>query len=739
MRLKEGAMNIKTTVGQVAMVGGDRYDQPSSILVDERTTRFAKGRKRGNLYVLVEVSGQAIGRDYVTKELLEAVRDTYYGLRGSITAGLQEAIRKANALLFEENRSSLPGEQRTAGMSCVALRDDDLFVGQAGPAVAYLVRDGQVARFPEISPWLEAAASDEPDSAPLGTRSDVNVALYHNQVKDGDIALLLETGLARGLKSQTWDDILASASTEGLLRTLLDSGQGSDLSALVLHLGGGVATSSPVRAAAQEEAEGSPTAGGDIAEAGTVLREKAGRLEGTLRAAGPLILALIAGVATSLATLFKRLMPGPPRSDQAPRRQPSPVTTTRRTPRRRSRTAASRARGESVQKLLTALAVAIPLVVAGVVLVVLMRRGQAERGEIEALWESASASWTSAQTSTDDAEARTYLEDAEQSVLELLERRPDHADAADLQQRIRVLTDQINHVERINRVAALNTYPGDADLTRVVVQGTNIFVLDRNAGRLYHHRLDEAQQALEPGTQNNVLVSKGDVVGDVLVADLVDLAWIPVGGVRQKAGLGILESGGALLEFDPTTGELMSQQLVASDTWQFPKLVGGFFGRFYLLDSIANKIWRYPPTSDGNFSAPDDWLRTDADLMRVEDMAIGNSIYLLNADGAIDKLTAGEPDRFDISGWDTPPENPSALFTRRPEDVKWVYVADRGNSRIVQAGKEGEFARQFWLADAQTAEGGNPLDSVSSLFVDEIGGRAYILSGQTLYLVMLPE
>ena len=40
-------MNIKTTVGQVAMVGGDRYDQPSSILVDERTTRFAKGRKRG--------------------------------------------------------------------------------------------------------------------------------------------------------------------------------------------------------------------------------------------------------------------------------------------------------------------------------------------------------------------------------------------------------------------------------------------------------------------------------------------------------------------------------------------------------------------------------------------------------------------------------------------------------------------------------------------------------------------
>jgi hypothetical protein len=367
-----------------------------------------------------------------------------------------------------------------------------------------------------------------------------------------------------------------------------------------------------------------------------------------------------------------------------------------------------------------------------------MRRGQAERGEIEALWESASASWRSAQT-LDDAEARPYLEDAEQKVLELLERRPDHADAADLQQLVRVTMDQVNRVERINWVAELNTYPGDADLTRVVVQGTNVFVLDRNAGKLYHHRLDDAQQALELGTENNVLVSTGDVVGSVLVADLVDLAWIPVGGVRQKAGLGILESGGALLEFDPTTEDLTSQQLVAWDTWQFPKLVGGFFGRFYLLDTVAGKIWRYPPTPDGYSSAPDDWLRTDADLMRVEDMAIGNSIYLLSADGAIDKLTAGEPDTFDISGWDTPPENPSALFTRRPEDVKWVYVADRGNSRIVQAGKGGEFEHQFRLADSQTPEDGNPLDSVSSLFVDEIGWRAYILSGQTLYLARLPE
>jgi hypothetical protein len=299
--------------------------------------------------------------------------------------------------------------------------------------------------------------------------------------------------------------------------------------------------------------------------------------------------------------------------------------------------------------------------------------------------------------------------------------------------------DQINHVKRITWVEELSTYPAEADLTRVVVEGTNVFVLDRNAGKVYHHQLDELQEALEPDTQNRVLVSKGDVVGDVLVGDLVDLAWIPVGGDRQKAGLGILESNGALLEFDPATEELIPLHLAASDTWQFPKLAGGFFGRFYLLDSVASKIWRYPPTPDGYSSAPDDWLQTEIDLVSVTDMAIGNSIYLLHADGAIQKLTAGDLDTFDISAWDTPPRNPSAFFTRRPEDARWVYVADRGNSRIVQAGREGEFVRQFQLADAHTAEGSNALDEVSSLFVDEIGGRAYFLSGQTLYLIMLPD
>ena len=128
-------------------------------------------------------------------------------------------------------------------------------------------------------------------------------------------------------------------------------------------------------------------------------------------------------------------------------------------------------------------------------------------------------------------------------------------------------------------------------------------------------------------------------------------------------------------------------------------------------------------------------------------MAIGDSIYLLYADGQIRRLTVGQPDTFDASDWDTPPSSPSALFTRPPEETQWLYLGDRGHGRIVQAGKEGAFKQQFRLSDAQSAENGDPLGQLSSLFLSLLlvtlivaalfrSLTAGLLSGGTLGLAM---
>ncbi len=730
-------MRVRTTVGQVAIAGGEQYEAPGGILVEEPTSRFGRGRSRGNLYVLIQVSGPEAGRDALAGQLARIVRDVYYSQRGSITAGLQKAIRGVNGVLFDENRNSLPGEQRTAGVTCMVLRDDDLFIAQGGPAAAYLAQDGQVTRFPDLSPWLDDVSEEELDAAPLGSRREAHVDLFHAQVRHGDVALAADAGLAAGMAPERWPDILAAPSAAGLLGEVVAAGKGDDLLALVVRMAEEEAVAP---AAPPPEPQSTPQAAAAPAWNAAVEWLEQLRLGERLQAAGRGLLAALAGLGALFLTLFQRMIPDRSQAQPAERGQKDTVSPTEsRTNRSRGAKAESRAHGGLVQKLLIVVAVAIPIVVAVVVLVVVLQKGQTQRAELEALRQGADLSWQQANATSDPAQARAYLVEAEGYLTQLTTLRPEDAAAAELQKKVEARLDEINQVRRISWIGELAQYPSNADLTRVVVEGAHVFVMDREAGQVYHHQLDEFQQALKPETVDNVLVSKGQQVGGVLVADLVDMVWVPVGEGRQKANLVILESGGNLLEYDPTTGELVPLRVAGTDAWQFPSLVGSYYGRFYVLDSTANKIWRYQPTLDGYSAPPDDWLQAQVDLLGVVDMAIGNSIFLLYADGRMQKLTAGQPDAFDISDWDAPPRSPSALFARPPEETQWVYVADRGNNRIVQCGKDGKFKRQFQMADAEDSAGPDPLGGVTSLFVDEISGHAFFLSGQKLYLIILPD
>ncbi len=723
-------MGIKTSVSQVALLGGGRNEQPSGILVEEPTSRFGRGRSLGHLYVLVDVSGSETERDAIAWQIAETIRDTYYGRRGSITAGLQQALQEANTLLFEENRNSLPSERRTAGASCVVLRDDDMFVAQTGPAVIYLAREGQVSRLPEVSPWLDGVPAEEMDATSLGERREANTFLFHTPISGGETILLANCNLAQQIKNTDWPRLLALQPAEAVLEGLLATVQGHDLSALVVRLGEEAPQLAP--AASMRDA-GQDVVRAEVAEptADSVTDLRQGE---RLREAGQAILRFLSKIWLGLASLLRSMMPE--------KRGSAPVAVSKAetapTPKKRA-VRRRPSRSDPAQKILLGVAIAIPIIVGIVVLVTLLQRGQAQRAELDALWQEANARWDQAQTASEAVAVRGHLTAAEQSLEQILERWPEHAEAQDLRSEVQSRLDGINQVRRVNSVGELSSYEEDAILSRVVVQGTHIFVLDRGNDRVYHHQLDEQlQPTLKTGIEETVLVNKGDQVDGVLVGDLVDMVWMPLGNTRQKSSLVILESGGTLLDYDPTTDEMTALEVGATDQWQFPELIGSHSGRFYVLDSTANKIWRYNPTPDGYSGSPDEWLQEEIDLAGVVDMAIGDSIYLLYANGQIRKLTLGELDSFDISDWDTPPRNPTALFARPPEETQWIYLGDRGNSRIVQASKDGGFRQQFRVADTEIDQDGDPLAELSSLFVDEIGGYAFVLSGNKLYALNLP-
>jgi hypothetical protein len=765
-------MGIQTAVAQVALSGGGRVDEAGGILVQERASRLGRARSRDKLYVLAEVSGPAATRDAAARQVARTLCDAYFSQPGSVTAGLQRAVSQANAELLEENRNSLPAERRTAGVTCAVLRDQDLFLAQAGPAAAFLSRGNKVTRFPTVSPWLDGFPPEETDGAALGERRDLSPDLYHSEVGAGDSLLLAGESLARRVAAGAWPAILARDSVDDVLQGVLAAARGEDLAALVVRVMGAdkgervarepvsapqpaarkaaakqVAGAPPAaagqqaaarKAAERQDAAAHPGAAGQAAAAaGLGLR---GRVEqwdagARLRGAGEAATAALASLGAGGLVFLKRMVPD--KRDVQPVRVPAPpVPAAKTAAKKRPPHREAKPPRDLVQRMLIAVAIAIPLVVAVLVALTLIQRGQANRAELSTLWEQADGYWQQSQATSDPPVVRAHLATAQQAVDQILALEPADAQALDLQQKIRSRLDAVNGVKRVSWVGALNTYPADAELDRVVVQGNHVFVLDSGKDRVYHHQLDPAlDTALSSDSLQTVLVSKGQQVGSVLVGDLVDMTWMPTGPNRQKASLVILESGGHLLDFDPMTGELLPLQVAGSDAWRFPELVGSHSGRFYLLDSSANKIWRYGPTADGYTDPPEEWLQSEVDLGGAVDMAIADSIYLLYADGTIRKLTLGQPDTFDIAAWDTPLRGPTGLFTRPPEETQWLYIADAGNGRIVQSDQAGTLKQQFRVAE--TTEG-DPLAAARNLFVDEIGGRAFVLSGDQLYLLILP-
>jgi hypothetical protein len=445
-------------------------------------------------------------------------------------------------------------------------------------------------------------------------------------------------------------------------------------------------------------------------------------LAGLLRGLGRGLMAGLAILGSGVTFLFRRILPGAETPEQVPARRVAQA--------RRPR-AATEARGS---KIMVALAIAIPLIVALFVGVVYLQRGRAREARFVELVEEAEASHALALTASDKPTARRLLHEAQGLLTEAQTLKQEDPVVSGLQGEIQATLDEINNVFKLYWVGALQEYddPG-SDPSRVIVSGIDIYVLDRGTDRIYKYLLNEVGDGLQDLDVDPVLLRKGDQRGDIVVSDLVDMIWMAVGGGRQTSNLLVLESGGSLLEYDPVFG-LEVLPVGDKDKWRYPQLLGSFFGNLYLLDSQSNQIFKYLPTADGGYSNPPTaWFQIDVDLAGVVDMAIDGYIYLLYADGRILKFMGGELEPFEQIELDEPLRGPTAIFTSPDEETKFLYVADAGNGRIVQFSKDGRFIRQFRAAEAGV------FDQLKSLYVDEIGSKFYILSGNTLYMANIPE
>lgn len=235
----------------------------------------------------------------------------------------------------------------------------------------------------------------------------------------------------------------------------------------------------------------------------------------------------------------------------------------------------------------------------------------------------------------------------------------------------------------------------------------------------------------------SILVQTGQPIGDATVGNLVDCVWVGPGGERQTSGLVILEAGGAIVSYDPAWvdegGEPQLARSFLGPSAVSPRAVGSYGGRFYILDTDANQIWRYDSRGDTYPDRPDRYLVSTPprSLVDAQDMAIDGNIYVLYRDGDVLQFLQGEHQpAFAVRGLPGDVQEAVALAIDPNGSSRLLYVADRGTGRVIVLEPDGTFRAQFRADDA--------FDALEALAVDEAARRLYVVSEGRLYVASLP-
>lgn len=666
---------------------------------------------RGLLAVALDLAGAEEGRPELSRHMLQAAKTAYYSSTGTITMGLRRAVEAANEVLYQANLTTLRELRRHAGLSVAALVGADLYLGQAGPSLIYIVQAGELLQFPTDSPWL-SSSEKESDGGwyPLGVRRAIQVDLYHVEVGDDDTVVLTSPTVAQ-LATGDFLDAVLDQSPQDIVNDLVNlassAASNPDLSVVALKLAGTGVETTPVLPA-DDRGFAKP----DDGRIGAAKKPTGPRLGEWL---GQKSKEVATDVGRGAGAVLKQTLPD----------RPTGANTVPRGP-----------------QLWRIFAILIPLIVIGAVIALTLRssadrRAQEER--VSALLSQAQERLTAATGSQADRQSvLNLLNFAEDMTQEALRIRPNNEQARKLLSDVRAAKEEGSGIYRLADLTPLAALSEPGTLIRGLwVSGPQAYLLDAGLNRVVRVRLAGGDPTPE------TVLRAGEQVGGKAVGDLADLVWLRSGGARTNEDVAALGRDGTLWVIG-ATGAKTAVPVANSREWQNPLIVDSYSGNFYIVQAERGQILRYSPAgADSYNAAPTTWITDQVDLKGVVDMGIDGSIYLLMNDGRLRRFSAGKEEKFELKGFDKPLASPRALFVT--PDSKAIYVVEAG--RVVEISKEGDFIRQFQTPDDAAVSAATPaaasrssmLDDPRAVFVDEKSERVYVVNGGSLYGATLPK
>jgi hypothetical protein len=726
-------MELHALTGKLYVVDGVEQgsaDIPGLLAVPS-PSNAAHGRQNEVLFVHLTLSGPAAETADFLRAEVEHISKRYFESVGSITAALRRVIQETNSRLLQLNLNA-QGIAREGAITCAVQRGSELYVIQTGESLALIGHNFGVERMP----------AHQPDHVtPLGQSAGLDFRYYHQRLQPGDMLLLadprishlpshslapalVDTELEFGLAELK--DAVGNATGRMLLVEFTDEPLGSQSilpkqsikrGRIILPMGLGARAArekvtipaQPVRETSSSPAQRAPAA--DDME----ILDPAESMELTVRQAASSSAASLSRATGWTAEAMQRMRPSSETEEEGFH--------------------------WAVPMLL---AIVIPVLVALVVSSVYLQRGRVQ--QVTQIREAMSADLVSAQEAAGAPEqARAYYEQILSLADDADELRPGDAGVAEIRRQALLAIDELDGVARLNG-RPLYTFSDKAELDAVAIRDDftgGVFVLDGASNSVYSLDTDESYEEVLSESPETISFG-GQAIGTHVVQDLVDIMWRPSGVQVERAGLAILDKGGALLTHYPSVGEIRSSPLGLSSEWQDPISITQFTERLYILDPPSQVIWKYFPQDDGYIVDEGErtlFLPAEVDLRLAADIDLygeDGSLLITYPEGRVQYVDTASGriqwDETDLlaSGLSSPLQQPVAGKVIGRGLNASIFILDAGNGRIIQVSRLGHVLAQYRATDSR---GEDLFTGATDLAVAETPLRLFVTNGNKLHLV----
>ena len=670
---------MSTWVGRYAIVDGQVREHGPWLLDRQR----AREDDALRLLVLAEPVDHRSAE--FCSEVAEAVAALFARESLSITGGLLRALQQAHTNLAEWNRRSLREHRVAVGVTCVVIRDGEATIVQVGPSVAYVASRQRVTRL---------STEGLPAAAPLGGPGEIEPRFTATDIAGRELLLLTST-VESIVGLHQVEEALAVGPKGALAELFRRTRRITDMTAVLvadLDIEEGAAAPAPldlddddiegrefalpgVEAGRRIPAPRLPARGGE--GRGGDGRGAEGERSGDARWRW-------------LGARIERPIPFP-----AIRR---PARTVGRTPLEAQ--LPWRWIGIAASGLL---ALALLAWTFGPGLLSANREAELNR-----VLTAAQEQLTAAAGAPRAGDRRRAL----QAVLAATEKAraiaPTDDRAHQLASQAQLQLAVLDAVSEVGPLASLLKFEGSvtAPVTpqSVVVGGRSIWFIETGRGRLFRFDLGS------PAAPEEVYRA-GASYGGTPARDPVSIAWDGAGN-----RLLLLDAGRGLFAISEPSRTPTPMPLRGSGELRSAVAIAVYLRNLYILDPAGGEIWRYLPVSDG-YDSERTGMIGGGEVGTATGLAVDGDIYVVDQ-GWLRRFRAGRETAALLDGIDTPPKAPVALV----EDMQrgLLYLADRGNRRIVVGDREGRFVRQYRHPSFGDLRG---------LAISADGAMLYVLSG----------